>query len=174
MKSSLRFFPSWNPTSGKEVTGLINLINYVSKHCESKVWCEIGSRLGESALLIGSFDFVEKIHCIDPHVDQDFHKFLEHIGSKIHHTAKKSQDVYDQFETESMDVIYIDGDHSYEQVKDDLSFALRVIKKKGFICGHDYSEQHPGVKQAVNEFLKDNNLEMGRTFMDSSFAIMKP
>ena len=58
------------------------------------------------------------------------------------------------------DIIYIDGDHSYEGVKNDLINAYNKIKNSGYIMGHDYemnmkkaqNTYNFGVKQAVDEF----------------------
>lgn len=52
-------------------------------------------------------------------------------------------------EIDSADVVFIDADHSYESVKKDI--AMWTPKAKKIICGHDYSEAWPGVKQAVDE-----------------------
>lgn len=59
------------------------------------------------------------------------------------------------------DLIYIDGDHSYEGVKKDLELAYYKIKKGGYICGHDYSNQtFPSVVNAVDEFCKNKDLKI--------------
>ena len=58
------------------------------------------------------------------------------------------------------DIIYIDGDHSYNGVKNDLFNAYRTIKNGGYIMGHDYEMNMKkakniynfGVQQAVDEF----------------------
>ncbi len=63
------------------------------------------------------------------------------------------------------DIIYIDGDHSYEGVKQDLIHSYKKIKNGGFIMGHDYemnmqkarTSYNFGVKQAVDEFCKTYN-----------------
>lgn len=52
------------------------------------------------------------------------------------------------------DLIFIDGDHRYDEVKNDICNGLRFIKSGGIISGHDYSHKTwPGVKQAVDELL---------------------
>lgn len=52
------------------------------------------------------------------------------------------------------DLIFIDGDHRYEEVKIDITIATRFINPDGIIAGHDYSHgTWPGVKQAVDEML---------------------
>jgi O-methyltransferase len=72
-------------------------------------------------------------------------------------------------EDNTYDIIYLDGDHSYNGVKNDLLHAFRKIKNNGYIMGHDYEmnmkKAHNaysfGVKQAVDEFC----LEHGQTIL---------
>ena len=47
------------------------------------------------------------------------------------------------------EMIFLDGDHSYEEVKKDLE--LWGPKTTKIICGHDYRLSFPGVKKAVME-----------------------
>lgn len=50
------------------------------------------------------------------------------------------------------DFIFIDGDHRYEAVKNDIENALNILKSGGILSGHDYTHPDwPGVKQAVDE-----------------------
>jgi hypothetical protein len=52
------------------------------------------------------------------------------------------------------DMVFIDGDHRYHEVKNDIVHALAIVKSGGIISGHDYSHYTwPGVKQAVDELL---------------------
>jgi len=53
---------------------------------------------------------------------------------------------------ESLDFIFIDGDHSYNGCRRDIIHWYQKIKNTGWIIGHDYL-QFPGVKQAVDELL---------------------
>ena len=82
---------------------------------------------------------------------------------------------------EGFDIIYVDGDHSYEGVRADLEMAYWCIKDGGYICGHDY-EMNPakakhhyefGVKRAVDEFCAQHGLEICAKGEDGcvSFAI---
>ena len=81
----------------------------------------------------------------------------------------------------SLDLIYIDGDHSYQGVSMDLKLALTLVKPRGFICGHDYTMNFEktknnydfGVKQAVTEFCVENGYRVVLLMMDGcvSFAI---
>jgi len=52
----------------------------------------------------------------------------------------------------SLDLCFIDADHSYEGVKNDLNNWEPKVKRGGIISGHDYNGMAwPGVKQAVDE-----------------------
>ncbi len=51
-----------------------------------------------------------------------------------------------------VDFIFIDANHEYAYVKQDIELYWPKIKPGGFLCGHDYSGGHPGVTQAVDEF----------------------
>ena len=57
---------------------------------------------------------------------------------------------------DSVDYVYVDGDHSYEGVSSDITEALRVTRVGGFICCDDYllgSWWQDGVVRAVHEML---------------------
>jgi len=51
-----------------------------------------------------------------------------------------------------LDFVYIDGNHSYDFVKNDIIQAKKLIRKCGIIAGHDYLL--PDVKKAVDEFFQ--------------------
>lgn len=60
------------------------------------------------------------------------------------------------FDDASIDLIYIDGDHTYEGVKTDLDLAWQKIKPKGYIMLDDYHRRGwwgDGVLRAVHEFI---------------------
>lgn len=59
---------------------------------------------------------------------------------------------------ESMDYIFIDGDHSYEGVKNDTEKALQLLKPGGIIVWHDYAAKSPGVLEYLSEFSQDRPL----------------
>ena len=50
-----------------------------------------------------------------------------------------------------IDMIFLDGGHSYETVKNDLSLILKGIKKNKIIICDDYNQVNYGVKKAVDE-----------------------
>ena len=50
-----------------------------------------------------------------------------------------------------LDFVFIDADHSYESVKQDIEAWLPKVRSGGILAGHDYSIHHKGVKRAVQE-----------------------
>lgn len=60
--------------------------------------------------------------------------------------------VADRFLDNSIDTLFIDGGHSYNQVKADIEAWLPKLKATGIMAGHDYNiYSWPGVVAAVNE-----------------------
>jgi len=60
---------------------------------------------------------------------------------------------------ETIDLIYIDANHEYSSVKEDLTKSFNKIKYGGYICGHDYtSPRFDGVVKAVDEFCEEKKL----------------
>jgi hypothetical protein len=68
----------------------------------------------------------------------------------------------------SLDLIYIDGDHSYKGAYEDLQLGWRLVKRGGWIAGHDYcmnmnktnNNYDFGVKQAVEQFCREKGIQI--------------
>jgi hypothetical protein len=67
----------------------------------------------------------------------------------------KSVEAAKLYKDKSLDVVFIDANHSYESVRDDIEAWLPKVKMGGIIAGHDYTLNWPGVLQAVNEKFMD-------------------
>jgi len=99
--------------------------------------------------------------------------YFKHQKSVELHKGK-SADVLKKFSNDYFDIIYIDGDHSYEGVMIDLKLAREKVKNGGLISGHDYTLEMPGVIRAVNDFVDDYNLKIDFITLDKfpSFGII--
>tara|TARA_X000000368_G_C23052120_1_gene721936 strand:+ start:3189 stop:3824 length:636 start_codon:yes stop_codon:yes gene_type:complete len=75
---------------------------------------------------------------------------------------KKSNKAYLDFEDNSIDAIYIDGDHTYRGVIKDIKYWAPKVKPGGLIVGDDYLT-FSGVKKAVNQVFPNFN-ESGNTW----------
>ena len=66
----------------------------------------------------------------------------------------------------SLDFCYIDADHSYESVYEDLNTWFFKVKTGGVLCGHDYALKTGkqrnviGVKRAVDQFCTEQKLNL--------------
>ena len=58
---------------------------------------------------------------------------------------------------DSFDLVFLDGDHCYQAVRQDIIMWSRLVRPGGLLCGHDYSSlgANKGVKRAVDELLPD-------------------
>ena len=72
-----------------------------------------------------------------------------------------SQDGAKLYEDESLDFIFVDADHKYESVIEDLKSWYPKLKYGRTIGGHDYD--WAGVKQAVDEFFGAENIKVSNT-----------
>lgn len=81
----------------------------------------------------------------------------------------KSKDILPLLFSRQFDIVYIDGGHSYADVSFDISQALRLLKPRGLIAGHDYDEAHPDVKKAVDEIFEKINHE-GRLWWKETYG----
>lgn len=61
-----------------------------------------------------------------------------------------SREAARHFSDRSVDLAFIDADHSYGAVIEDLRNWLPKIAQRGVLCGHDYTTR-PGVRRAVDE-----------------------
>jgi hypothetical protein len=52
----------------------------------------------------------------------------------------------------SLDWVYLDTNHEYDQTLAELHAAWVVVRGGGMITGHDFSSAFPGVTAAVREF----------------------
>lgn len=65
-----------------------------------------------------------------------------------------------KFEDEELDFVYIDANHSYKSVLEDITAWYPKVKKGGVIGGHDFSGKFPGVTKAVVEYAEKNKIEI--------------
>ena len=124
-------------------------------------------RIAEVGVLAGDFSqvlldklFPRELHLID--LDLHSHpinrRFTKQVrsGQVFYHEGDSSQTL-SKFPDHYFDFIYIDGDHSYEGVKQDTTVAKHKIRHDGFLIYNDYTYWSPvecipyGVMHVVNE-----------------------
>lgn len=159
--------------------GLLDLIKELGDN-SNKTMIEIGSFVGESTVLFAqSF---KKVIAIDPFLadydpadstsnnfdfDNVYQTYLDRvtIHSNVQTHVMSSNEAVEILNEDMFDFIYIDGLHTYEGVKSDITNYLPLINKGGVIGGHDYVQGWSGVIKAVDEILGKPD----KTFKDGSW-----
>ena len=173
--------PSWKDIPGwGDHSELFS--QYVNESPIEATFVEIGSFMGRSSCCMGQLIKNSgkniKLHCIDTfegsdeicHYDiinqltknnsnfyKEFQKNIEYceVDHLIESIKSKSLDACKYFEDESIDMIYIDGSHEYQDVLDDIKFWYPKVKSGGIMYGDDYP-YFEGVRRAVDEYFGDN------------------
>lgn len=145
------------------IIGLLDLTNFIPPNSTG---VEVGSWLGESAIIFAESGRIQSLTCIDtwqqPEIERAFDLNTEPYP--VIQKKKLAGTIATRlFQDESLDFVYIDGNHKYSVVKDDIDYWLPKIKPDGLICGHDYDPKYPGVIQAVLMILGKPDLIFGDT-----------
>ena len=70
----------------------------------------------------------------------------------------------------SLDLVFIDAEHTYKSTKEDILLWFPKVKKGGILCGHDYDEIiYPEVIKAVDESIPDKQLLLENTLYKKDF-----
>lgn len=127
---------------------------------------------------------VEEWHLIDPYNFENYHSAFKndrknHKKIALENTKKFSDkcvwfenysyEVVDNYKDDSIDFLYIDGNHSYDSVLKDIKLYWPKVKRGGLVIFDDYNE--PDVAKAVHEFFKDRKVETTSTFPAHAFIL---
>lgn len=150
----------------------------VSKTPDNGTFVECGAWLGKSSAYLcdilknratiyivdtweGSLSPTDPTHIIAKKTNNIYQKFLENMGDRNFIIIKLLSDIaVKKFEDNSCDIVFIDMTHTYEQVKNDIQSWLPKVKNGGYIAGHDYQNDWPGVIKAVDEIFEKNIITM--------------
>ena len=153
--------------------------DFVNLAADNSKIVEVGCWKGKSAayMAVEIINSKKKIdfYCVDTwegseehHLDQYvqnnslYELFLSNIEPVKHiikQIRKTSIEASKDFEDNSLDIVFIDANHSYEAVKEDILHWMPKIKKNGIMAGHDYHPTWSGVIQAVNEVIGKDKIE---------------
>lgn len=77
-----------------------------------------------------------------------------------HIIRKTSMEALNYFEDESLDFVYIDANHKFKYVVEDIHEWSKKVRKGGIISGHDYAvKKDLEVKYAVDAYTKANKIK---------------
>ena len=178
----------FDPKSYKSVDGWCNFEDIYYKMVDihnDATFVEVGSWKGQSSILmatlIANLNKNIKFYCVDTWDGSEEHSKDDSIVNKslfdifISNTKpyseyltpirKPSVNASKDFKDESLDFVFIDAAHDYENVKNDINAWYPKVKKGGTIAGHDYHPDWSGVMNAVNEWSSINTryIDISRT-----------
>lgn len=159
----------------------VNLIKTRSNLAEMfhGVGAEIGVERGVFSKVICQKGKIDKLYLID--CWKAYSGYRDHVSQKkldgFYKITKKqvkdygfcelirkfSLEAVEDFEDNSLDFVYIDANHDYKHVYEDLTAWIKKVKKGGIVSGHDYvkrkgQDKYYAVVQALNDFVKANNI----------------
>ena len=73
-----------------------------------------------------------------------------------------SMEAVKEFEDESLDFVFIDGNHDFEHVVEDVAKWSRKVRKGGIVSGHDFfKNRHDkyGVREAIPAWCESNKIK---------------
>lgn len=130
------------------------------------VGAEIGVASGDNALSICEELNIKKLFLIDPYIPYSDGGVITQYVDSCNIAVRKLEKYKDKLEfiklssdeavgkiSEELDFVYVDGNHSYEFVLNDIEKYIQLLKPDGIIGGHDYWNL-TGVPKAVNESAK--------------------
>lgn len=127
--------------------------------------CEIGVGYGDNSLNLLQSLNIKRLYCVDPFVP-----YVDHDRKTVEYalSAKKTLEKLSKFPNvtfirkfsseawhdihEQLDFCYIDGNHEYDYVLQDLRNCYPLVRKGGIIGGHDLTLQYPSVFEALIDF----------------------
>jgi hypothetical protein len=88
-----------------------------------------------------------------------FHESMEPLTNYVP-MVMTSAEAARQLSDTRFDMVFIDADHDYGKVKEDILAWRPLLVPGGLLCGHDYSweEWGVGVIRAVDELLPDRQV----------------
>ena len=120
-----------------------------------------------------------KLYCIDPWkvyrkyrdfdsqrlLDKNYEETKQRLAPYNCEIIKKSSmGAIGDFKPESLDFVYLDGNHAYEYVLEDIRGWSKIVKPGGIVSGHDYKcfkykQIGFDVSSAVNLYVKENDIK---------------
>ena len=154
--------------------------NIVLLYPNNSHFVEVGTWLGQSAAYMAveiinsnkniKFDCVDTWKGSEEHINEkvifqdtlyeNFLSNIEPVKSVVNPIRNTSIEASKLYEDNSLDFVFLDAAHDYENVKNDIDAWYPKVKSGGVLAGHDYSSAWHEVVHAVNTFLKEKNYSL--------------
>ncbi len=96
----------------------------------------------------------------DPYSLEAVNNLLKKFKDNVHLIKGNSNLILKKIDMGKIDFVFVDGGHDYNTVMNDLNHCKEVINLNGTVLCDDYNLSYaPGVKRAIDEFVKNNNFK---------------
>jgi len=157
-------FTGFLKSTRKDIALILNELE-----CTSGV--EIGVESGFHAKTLFRHIKGLKLICVDPWkaygkrsqevIDERYNKCVERLnGCDVEYMKMTSMEAVKTIPDRSLDFVYIDGAHDFDNVILDLIHWTKKVRRGGMIAGHDYLETFwkLGVVPAVQAYTRAHNI----------------
>ncbi|WP_299157315.1 glycosyltransferase [Accumulibacter sp.] len=154
-----------------ELTGHANktdmlYVTAVAKHVGAAKMFEFGTYMGRTTFHLAHNNPAGQVFTLNlpPEHDPRYAPYLGVLFKGREEEARITQVHSDsrEFDTtpyrQQFDFVFVDGDHSYELVKNDTRKAFELLKPGGVIMWHDYAPKSDGLVRFFKEFSQDTPL----------------
>ena len=94
----------------------------------------------------------------NPYSLEAVEELLSKFKNNVHLIKGNSNKLLKKIDMSKIDYVFLDGGHEYNTVLNDLNCCNEVINNNGTVLCDDYDlKQAPGVKKAIDEFVKEQN-----------------
>jgi len=173
----------------------------LSKMPKGSICAEIGSWKGDFSKRIIDNTNPKKLYLVDPYIfvsnykdawyggvsgsqdkmDEVYNSVVVRFKNEIENNTLEikrnfSTEALATFHDNSLDWVYIDGNHTNEFVLHDLNISWNKVKVGGFITGDDYNLVgwwEDGVTKAVDEFIKLKEASIGKFYIKGTQFIIE-
>jgi predicted O-methyltransferase YrrM len=106
----------------------------------------------------------------NPYSLEAVEELLDKFKDNVHLIKGNSNKLLKKIDMSKIDYVFLDGGHEYNTVFSDLISCYEVINNNGTVLCDDYNlSQAPGVKKAIDDFVKEKNLNCS-IICDGRFA----
>jgi len=157
-------------------------MGFIYKYFADKqiIGAEVGVKRGINAFSMLKYMDIKKLYLVDPYeayveytedvtdsilgeAERQAKERLSRFSEKTIWIKKYSNDALDDVPNE-LDFVYVDGNHAYKYVKEDINNYYKKLKVSGVLAGHDVEGED--IIKAVREFVNENNLQLNISVPD--------
>lgn len=164
----------FNMTQPTDIHEHLQTLYFLTVELNLKNILELGTRTGEStiAFLLAAKEIDGKVTSVDIDSCVEAKQRIEKLNLK-HYWKFLQTDDLDLNWNETIDHLFIDTSHTYEQTIAELKKFEPLVRKGGLISLHDIISCPP-VLQAVVDYLADNNhLRFYKFFHNNGLGILR-